>query len=280
MTTSRSSIYARFRLGEITQEEAEAEAQAAGIGTLECHPNPADFDPMAEPRWTLPMTLAWIIYRSVDSVRALMDSFQAATRIWLQKDYVSENGQTEKKLDLVSPRRKSPFDVINEAVRADDSSAQALSGIAARDDLLRKLKSGELQAFGIGRGESMHTPISPITWETITTFFLDEPRIQASDIGTFLEENARFQEVRVESSKVRELWPKLPSSSKAATDCRKWLIDKMKASPAKPKPKREFRAEALKLFDRLSVRQFDSAWDRAAQDSGAVAWTRAGRPKK
>jgi hypothetical protein len=269
MTTSRSSIYARFRLGEITQEEAEAEAQAAGIGTLECHPDPADFDPMPEPRWTLPMTLAWIIYRSVDSVRALMDCFQAATRVWRHIEYL-ENGKATKRIDLVSSR-KSPLAVINEA---------GSDGIAARDDLLRKLKSGELQAFGIGRGESMHTPISPITWETITTFFLDEPRIQASDIGTFLEENARFQEVRVESSKVRELWPKLPSSSKAATDCRKWLIDQMKASPAKPKPKREFRAEALKLFDRLSVRQFNSAWDRAAQDSGAVAWTRAGRPKK
>jgi hypothetical protein len=281
MTTTRSSIYARFTLGEITQEQAEAEARAAGFGTLERHPNPADYDPIREPFWTLPMTLAWIIYRSADPVARLMDSFQAETRIWLPTDYVGENGKTEKRLNLISPQRKSALDVINHAIKADDSLSQALSGIKARDELLRTLKSGQLQAFGIRPGESQHTSVPPITWETITTFFVDEPSIQASDIGSVDEKSARFHWVRVESARVRELWPELPSSSKATFDCRKWLVDQMRASPERrPKSKGCFRQEAMQRFPGLSKRQFDVVWLQAVEIANTPKWSRAGAPKK
>jgi hypothetical protein len=70
----------------VTREQALAEAQAAGICTAEIHPDPDDYDPIREPYWTLPMTLAWVIYRSYEPVLNLMESFVAATRVWRHYD--------------------------------------------------------------------------------------------------------------------------------------------------------------------------------------------------
>jgi hypothetical protein len=198
----RHLILQRLRRGEITREQAEAEAQAAGFPLRETHPDPADYEPIIEPFWTLPMTLAWILYRSDDAVRNLMESFVAATRVW--RHYHRSDGQ--KVVGLFPPMRKSAFDVINEAVRGDASMRQVVSGIKARNDLLRRLKSGEVKAFGIPLGQREHQPIPPISWETITTLFVETPGVRASDISGFDEEGARYQQVRILSREVRQFW--------------------------------------------------------------------------
>ena len=43
-------------------------------------PNIAEFDPMGEQEWTLPMAAAWFIWRSVDAVR---DQWIHFRRSWL-----------------------------------------------------------------------------------------------------------------------------------------------------------------------------------------------------
>jgi hypothetical protein len=53
----KAKIIERVERGEITWEKAEAEAASLGLGALETRPDPALFDPMKEPSWSLPMIL-------------------------------------------------------------------------------------------------------------------------------------------------------------------------------------------------------------------------------
>jgi hypothetical protein len=55
---------AMVQRGEMTPADAESEAKRQGLGKLASEPDPNDYDPMREPFWTLPMTVAWIAYRA------------------------------------------------------------------------------------------------------------------------------------------------------------------------------------------------------------------------
>jgi hypothetical protein len=61
--------------------------------------------------------------------------------------------------------------------------------------------------------------------------------------------------------------------------CR-WLEGEMrKSTHRRPKPREDFKIEALKMFPGLSARAFDRAW-KAAIKASAAEWSRPGRPRK
>ena len=64
----------------------------------------------------------------------------------------------------------------------------------------------------------------------------------------------------------------------AGRKCQRWLVDEMNKSPKyRPKPKSEYRIEALAQFGGLSGRHFDTAWKQAIFETGAN-WSEPGRP--
>ena len=68
------------------------------------------------------------------------------------------------------------------------------------------------------------------------------------------------------------------SKAGAGRKCQKWLVDEMNKSPEyRPKPKSEYRIEALAQFNGLSGRHFDTAWKQAIFETRAN-WSEPGRP--
>ena len=65
----RDHLIERARVGEITGDEADAEAVRLGLGSLSHTPAPGEFRPEAETLWTVPMAVAWIVYLDLDEVR-------------------------------------------------------------------------------------------------------------------------------------------------------------------------------------------------------------------
>jgi hypothetical protein len=93
--------------------------------------------------------------------------------------------------------------------------------------------------------------------------------------------NPHWTHLQVRREHVLKLWPAPTPKTKSQVDCRRWLVVHMRESPEeRPKPKREFQAEALKKFRPLAARQFQTAWDEAIKESAAAGWSQAGRPKK
>ena len=78
----RREVLARYRRFEISREQTDDEARALGLNSLEFRPDLQGYDPLAEPFWTLPMALAWIIYRRADPVRCLIMSYRAESLVW------------------------------------------------------------------------------------------------------------------------------------------------------------------------------------------------------
>jgi hypothetical protein len=73
----------------------------------------------------------------------------------------------------------------------------------------------------------------------------------------------------------------VPQTVKAQTNCRKYIIDLILASPDRRSAKKDDIFEkASAMFPGLSVRAFDRAWTEAIATTGAHAWSRAGAPRK
>ena len=59
------------------------------------------------------------------------------------------------------------------------------------------------------------------------------------------------------------------------------FLSEMEKSPGtRPKPKEDFRTEAMTNFAPISGGQFNGAWKKAIEESGAAPWARAGRTRK
>ena len=85
----RDALYDRAKRGELTGEEADAEAEKLGPAPLSKRPGrfstrPADdeFRPERMAEWTLTMALAWILYRDLDEVREWDAAYLAECWRW------------------------------------------------------------------------------------------------------------------------------------------------------------------------------------------------------
>src|SRR5450432_3463341 len=67
--TPKDILIDRVRRGQMTPEQAEAEAAQQGFGPIATKPARIHFDPNKMPWWSLPMTLAWIAWRTADQVQ-------------------------------------------------------------------------------------------------------------------------------------------------------------------------------------------------------------------
>jgi len=218
----RQSILERFRRDEITREEADAEARACGFASLEARPDPSEFDPLAEPFWTVPMALAWIIYGSADSVRELMESYRAGCLVWRHTGDWPADGELstgwrkERKeiFELLPPERMDIFDVTNNASRKEDQNSLAKTGPIAREEFWRAMELRTLIAEGIATGQTSHKPIRDAEWETFS--WQPDPSIPEDALAGWWEKEPRYRRVFVRSADVIKLWPALHASDQVS----------------------------------------------------------------
>lgn len=76
----RDDLISKASYGEITGEQADAEAERLGLKRFSCKPSDDDFDPNKEFQWSLAMSAAWIAHRSTDAVREHWDKY--CTECW------------------------------------------------------------------------------------------------------------------------------------------------------------------------------------------------------
>src|SRR4051794_36513275 len=73
--------------GRMTPNEAEAKLKELGLPPLAPQPHPADFYPMNEVWWSLPMTDAWIAWRTSADVREAWDTFRREGSFWQHREW-------------------------------------------------------------------------------------------------------------------------------------------------------------------------------------------------
>jgi hypothetical protein len=98
---SRDILIDQVRRGQITPEEAEAEAAKQGFGPIATAPDPLDFDPEQLSWWSLPMALAWIAWRNTKSVREHCAEYRENRLHWMPGSWnvPTDNGAEFERID-------------------------------------------------------------------------------------------------------------------------------------------------------------------------------------
>ena len=169
-------------------------------------PDLTRFDPFKLAYWTLPMTLAWIIWRTPDAVRSQWELYDFHLRDLNREDGSRSRSQLRSLHDLLLSTEDDGV----------DQSAVLVKGPAARDDLWSKLGSAKLTATGVGVQRTKRESIACTEWQDLDSF---DPGLAwpFDAIGKGFKHELRFKNVSVPTKDVLELWPISHNSAVGST---------------------------------------------------------------
>lgn len=209
----RAALLNRVASMEISPSEAEAEAKKLGIGPLATKPDDALFEPLAEPRWTLAMAAAWIMWRTPRAAREFWNEYRAKCCTFSKTNKL-ENGTSDVSFSgiAIELQRLFPIDLstLLEAAAKDSDLGQGNMLVPpeeARLDLWRKLKSGAVQAYGIPYGHHALASIPAHEWDNLTHEFIGLAHMESVAFtprhGALV---VAYEKVRVQTENILREW--------------------------------------------------------------------------
>lgn len=147
--TTRGELLDQVYRGGMEPVEAERRAKELGLPPLCPSPDDAMFDPEKEVTWTLPMALAWIMWRTLNAVREQWDAYRKHLWYWRECAPGWELVQVE------------PADKMG-LILADDTPG--ISVAEAIDNLWSKLQAGEVSATAISEADDTIQQIPKDEW--------------------------------------------------------------------------------------------------------------------
>lgn len=202
----RDWLIERAKYGEISGAEADREAVKAGLEPFAMRPDPAVFDPDREAYWTLPMAVAWIAYRSSDSVREAWDKYCAECWHWIWRRWrVGLDGNVHEGWFLEQWLRPTLAKLaLSEALDATGESHQpsVMSIEESREALWSALREGLIEATGLDMRTERRVGVPAMDWQELTSVEgrgeIDEVRYGPLGLG--------YRDVLVPRKIVRVLW--------------------------------------------------------------------------
>ncbi len=201
----------KARNGLITPEEAEVEAVRAGLLPLAYTPNAADYDPLRETWWTLPMAVAWISRRQADAVRDVWEDYTNQCRHWIFREWrVGFEGPTTKGFSLEYRSRPRFLDlIVSDKLRVAGGEAAEMSFAAAKEALWVALREGFFEATGIASDSDKRVAIPPMEWR-------DLEAAEVHGVDLIAAGQTSYRDVCVQSRSVVGFWPQAPVVTSAA----------------------------------------------------------------
>jgi hypothetical protein len=160
----------RAKYGEISGEAADVEAISRGMGSLSKVPPDGEFRPEKVPHWTLPMALAWIVYRDHEEVRRRSLPYSEACWDWNWKKWrLGFDGPVHEGW-LLEQRPKPTAAMLTLSVvydRTVKGNNDLMSVPEAEDALLDALRGGHIVASGIDVASSRRIEIAALEWHEL-----------------------------------------------------------------------------------------------------------------
>ena len=194
----RDELIRQVEDGEITPKKADARAAKAGLPPFETTPSADRFDPMTLSTWTVPMALAWIIWRSPEMVRESWDDYLQECRQWI---FISGRYRLQ-------PRNKASIaalgydEDIEGAIKDNAGSARRLKTVKeAKAELWRMLELGAVGATAVDIVTGNRIDISAAAWigSRIIEFSTREELQLRHPV-------ARCDRVSLSAPNVRDIW--------------------------------------------------------------------------
>jgi hypothetical protein len=167
----RDDLIDNVKYGRITPDEAEAEAVRLGLGKLASEPNGSQFDPMRETWWSLPMTVAWMAWRSPDRVREFWDTYRSECWDWHFREWRNGPDGPVHAGHFLEQRRPATLLLLSLAESYDSAHGLlphgAISINEAKAKLWEALSEHTLQATGISTDSGERVAIPDYAWRDL-----------------------------------------------------------------------------------------------------------------
>jgi len=201
----RDELFERAKVGEITGEEADAEAIRLGLGSLSHQPGPDEFRPEAETQWTLVMAVAWIAYLDLDEVREWSAPYRAEYYHWLWQRWRRGADSSIYEGWHLEQRSRPSLSLlgISDAARSVTGSKPPVLAVSeAEEALWVALREGLFSASGIDTETGRRVEIPTLDWRELVAV---ENRGQVDEVRRGLMASG-YREVLVPSAAVRGFW--------------------------------------------------------------------------
>jgi len=277
-STMRDDLIERVRRGEMTTEDAERRATELGLTPLISSPNQNDFDPLAEPFWSIPMALAWIMTRDANSVLEMWDRWRAEKEFWSWSRWQVPGGPIYEGHWI---KTSGPAGLINLSMASavwQTEGKLVISRMDATAELLKALQAGTIGATGIPTVGAPRTLISAYHWRDLDLYEEKDRIVVRTNRGL----GTGYDDLAVASNVVQMQWRAVSNRIKATvrgeTAAISALVVKLKAD----KNLRRDEAKAYcKSAHSVSSRGFQSrVWPQARASAGLPKIAPAGRKPK
>lgn len=221
----RNNLFHQVRLGELTCEQAEDEAQRQGWASLSSRPDPANFDPLQKSPWSLCMAMAWIAWRNPDRVREWDNAWRKECWDWRKWSGrvpgPDGQGRNERFWRVVQKSPASVEEFISfgylpedprKASMLVDAEAELNRVCKAKAQLWSALYDGDLDAAGVPASGGPRIVVPTIHWPDLVAH---KGRGYGGDVMVFRHQPALvvYRDPVISAKSVITYWPVVVEAS-------------------------------------------------------------------
>jgi hypothetical protein len=201
---TREHFFSAVAKGEIVPNSADKLLAAAGFEPLYAAPDLDEFHPENEPYWTLAMTVAWMVWHTIEAVTNVWEPFVSKCRYWGES---SGPGQLKPGFVLEQSKPRSlnwlRLSEAAEEMSGDDSASMTVK--EARETLWRTLQdpSAGLSATAIKCGNRIEIP--SIEWQDLELQIQGQSHAERDTLGTRHQCHI-YEQATLPRVKVQALW--------------------------------------------------------------------------
>ena len=209
---ARDDILDKAQTGEITIEQAEAEAVQLGLMPLARIPDPKTFKIMEHPFWTVPMAIAWIAYRTPEAATEWCDYYRQECWQWVYRNFRDVDGTKKGGYTLERwPRATLDRLIFSENYDRLNSKRQPFIPVKkALVSLWQELLKGTLKATHLNQSTGDREVISAKSWSDLKCSDSDGFKIVSSLFGI----NTIYENVILSMDKIIHIWPEIEPNLK------------------------------------------------------------------
>jgi hypothetical protein len=173
---SRVELLTKVRQGKLTPKKAELEAARLGLSPFEVVPKPSDFHPMTEETWSLPMALAWIMWRSPDVVLEMWDFYREKFQLWELHCWRKQDGRRITEGHILKRKLPARLSYLNPPYDRNLPSNKVIANHREAFRLLSlEAERGKWRASGHPTDGGPRREISPFEWADLLDLDVPAP---------------------------------------------------------------------------------------------------------
>ncbi len=274
----RKVIIDMVGLDFLSVEQAEEFRSKNELPAMRYYPPIEEFDPHELSHWSLPMCVAWLLWRTDEKVRLYWDDYRLRCRDWVPNPKTKSNAVLRK-----LPPTKNFITLIGHYF--DKNNNPIMPANKALKKIHNELSKGNIFA------EALDTSGEPVTIPTEEWIFLERTAGMNNETNYRLKgrpHDVKYSDIQINREAVLKVWKtvtkpkKQPNkTSNSIVRTRKWLVAIISASPetklfSRPVLHRTANDKLKQSNHKISEANFQTVWNEVIAEFKADVWSKPG----